>query len=119
MSAAKHQKIIQKEVARSELEAIEGDAREALCYQDRQFRITVREYQRQSGNVVNQAVRESSENETVTMIQEFQGFQNRYAGRIEEHGRRVAQVIGSAARDAPRGQRSHILHEHQVVLREK
>ena len=49
------------------------------------------------------------------MIQECQGFQNRYAGRIEEHERRVAQVIGSAARDALRGRASHILHEQQVL----
>ena len=28
----------------------------------------------------------------------------------------MAQVIGSEARDAPRGQRSHMLHEHQVLL---
>ena len=33
----------------------------------------------------SKAVRESSENYEVMMIQEFQGVQNRHAGRIEEH----------------------------------
>ena len=50
------------------------------------------------------------------MMQEFQGIQNRYEGRLEEHERMVAQVIGSEARDAPRGQRSLMLLEHQVLL---
>ena len=54
-------------------------------------------------------MRESSENYTVMMIQEFLGLQSRYAGRIEEHERRVAQVIGSAARDALRGQKKPYL----------
>ena len=45
------------------------------------------------------------------MMEEFQGIQNRYEGRMEE-----AQVIGSDAREARRGQRSHILLEHQVLL---
>ena len=35
---------------------------------------------------------------------------------MEENERRVAQVIGSEARDALRVQRSHMLHEHQVLL---
>ena len=61
------------------------------------------------------AVRESSENYEAMMMQEFQGIQNRYEGRLEENERRVAQVIGSEARDALRGQRSHMLHEHQVL----
>ena len=30
--------------------------------------------------------------------------------------RSVAQLIGSEARDAFRGQRSHMLHEHQVLV---
>ena len=60
---------------------------------------------------------ESSENYAVMMMmQEFQGIQNRYEGRLDEHGRMVAQVIGSQARDALRGQRSHILHENQVLV---
>ena len=33
---------------------------------------------------------------------------------MEEDERRVARVIGSEARDALRGQRSHLLHEHRV-----
>ena len=49
-------------------------------------------------------------------MQEFQGFQHRYEGRMEENERTVAQVIGSEVRDALRGQRSHMLHEHQVLL---
>ena len=50
------------------------------------------------------------------MIKEFQGTQNRYEERMEEHTRRVAQVIGSEAPDALRSPRSHMLHEHQVLL---
>ena len=65
---------------------------------------------------MNQAVRESSENYEVVMMQEYQGIRNRYEGRMEENERRVAQVIGSDARDALRGQRSHLLHEHHVLL---
>ena len=49
-------------------------------------------------------------------VQEFQGIQNRYQGRMEENERRVAQVIGSEARTAKCGQSSHKLHEHQVLL---
>ena len=48
-------------------------------------------------------------------MQEFQGIQNRYEGRLGEHERRVAQVVVSEARGL-RGQRSHILHENQVLV---
>ena len=75
-----------------------------------------REYQRQAKDAVNLLVRESSENYEVMPMRGFQGIQIRYDGRMEEHGRRVTQVIGSEARGAPRGQRSHMLHEHQVPL---
>ena len=37
-------RIISEEMARSELQAIERDARYALIYQDQQFKIAVREY---------------------------------------------------------------------------
>ena len=47
---------------------------------------------------------------------EFQGAQHRYGVRMEESERRVTQVIGSDARDAPHGQKKHMLHEHQVLL---
>ena len=50
------------------------------------------------------------------MMQELQGVQNRFEGRMEESERRVAQAVGSEARDALRGQRSHMLHEHQFPL---
>ena len=50
------------------------------------------------------------------MMQEFQGNQNRDEGRLEEHVKRVAQVIGSEARDALRGQRIHMFLEHQVLV---
>ena len=82
---------------------------------NQQSKIAVGGYQRQARDAVNQAVKESSENYDV-MMQDLQGIQNRYEGRMEEHERRVAQVIGSEARDALRGQRSHMLHEHQVLL---
>ena len=68
-------------------------------------------------------MRESSEHYELMMMQELQGLQNRYEGRMEENERRVAQVIGSEARDALRGQRSHMLHEHsrrkRNIVREK
>ena len=46
------------------------------------------------------------------LMQVFQRVQNRYEGRMEEHERRVTQVIGSQARD----QRGHMLHEQHVLL---
>ena len=61
-------------------------------------------------------MRESSANFEVVVMQEFQSIQNRYEGRMEENERRVTQVIGSAARDALRGQRNHMLHEVPVLL---
>ena len=50
------------------------------------------------------------------MMQELQGFQNRYEGRMEENGRRVARLCGSEAREALHGQRSHMLHKQQVLV---
>ena len=35
---------------------------------------------------------------------------------MEDDETRVAQVMGSEARDALRGQRSHVSREHQVLL---
>ena len=110
------QDIISVEMARSELEPLERDARYALSYQDQPLKIAVREYERQARDAVSQAVRESSESYEVMMMQEIQGVLNRYEGRMEENERRVAQVIGSNALDAPRGQRSHMLLEHLVLL---
>ena len=49
-------------------------------------------------------------------MSEFQGAQHRCGVRMEESERRATQVIGSEARDAPRGQKKHVLHEHQVLL---
>ena len=49
-------------------------------------------------------------------MQEVHSIQNQYEGRLEEHERRVAQVIGFDARDALRGQRNHMLQEHHVLL---
>ena len=37
---------------------------------------------------------------------------------MEGHARREAQVIGSEAPDALRGQRSHVLHEQQQEKKE-
>ena len=59
---------ISEDMARSELEVMERDARCALFFQDQQFKIAVRQYQRQLRDAVNQAVRESSENYEVMMI---------------------------------------------------
>ena len=96
---------------------MERDLRCASFYQDQQFKIAVREYQRQARDAVNQLVRESSEN--------LRSYDD---ARISRHSRfdmtdewkkierRVTQMFGSEARGAPRGQRSHMLHEHQVPL---
>ena len=100
-----------EELARSELEALDQLARSALFLQNHQFQIAVREYQQQARDADSQAVQESSESYKVVMMQEIQGIPNRYEGRMEEHERRVAQMIGSEAREASRGQRNHMLQE--------
>ena len=66
---------ISEELTRSELGAMERDARLALFYQDQQNRIAVHEHHRQARGAVNQAVRESSENYKVVMMQKFPGIQ--------------------------------------------
>ena len=58
---------ISEELARSELETMETDARFAS------FNIAVREYQRQSRDAVNQVVQESSESYEVLMMLEKEG----------------------------------------------
>ena len=87
---------ISEDVARSELEATERDARCALFYQYQQFKIAVREYQK---------IGERYENYEVMTVQEFQGIQNRYQGRMEENVRRVAQVIGTSSSSSSRRER--------------
>ena len=61
--------------------------------------------QRQARYAVNQTVRESSENFEVMMIQEIHNIPNLHEGRMKQNERRVA-------REAPRGQRSHMLEGH-------
>ena len=65
-------------------------------------------------------MRHSIKTQKILMMQEIQGVQNRFGGRMEENGREVAQVIGSEAREAPRGQRTHtrsqMMHEHKVFF---
>ena len=68
---------------------MERDACCALFYADQRFKVAVREYQRQAGDAVNQAVREASEK-----YEEIQGIQTRNEGRMEETERRVAQGMG-------------------------
>ena len=85
---------------------MERDDRYALFYQNHLFQIKVREFRRDARDAVSQAVQESSKNFEVQMTQEILGGQNRYEGRMEEHERRVAQMIGSEARGALRGQRT-------------
>ena len=85
---------ISEELARCELEAMERDARPRN--------------QRQARDAVNQAVQESSASYGVLMTQEVQ---NRFAGRMDENERRVAQMVGSEAREAFPGQRNHMLQE--------
>ena len=107
---------ISEETAHSEFKAMERNARYVLFYQDQQFKMQSHKHPRQVRDTVNQAVRESSEKFEIMMLQEFQGCQNRYEGRMEENERRVAQVIGSEAREALRSQRSHGLLEHEVLF---
>ena len=107
---------ISEELARSEIEAMERDARDALFYQNNQFHIVVREYQRQARDAVSQAVQESSESYEVMRTEEIQSIQNRYEGRMEENEKRVAHLIGSEAQEALRGQRNHLLQDHEMVL---
>ena len=64
---------ISEEVARSELQAMEEDTRNACFHQDQPFRIAVREYQRQARGAVNHAVQASSESYEVLMMQKVQG----------------------------------------------
>ena len=51
------------------------------------------------------------------MIQEVHAVPFRYEGRVEESGRRVAQIFGFEAHVALRGQRIHMQHELKVLLR--
>ena len=95
------------------LEAMEQDVRYASFYQNLQFQIAVQEDQRQARDTVSQVVQESSGSYKVMMMQEIQGIQSRCEGRIEEYERIVAQVSDSEARDAARGQKKHMLQEHQ------
>ena len=44
-------------------------------------------------------------------------YSDPYEGRMDEHERRVTQVTGFEAREAPRGQRSFLLHDNLVFLR--
>ena len=89
-----------EEVARSELEQMGRDARYALFGQHHKFQIAIRDCQRQATDAVSQAVLELSESYEAMMMQEFQGLHDRYQGRMEENEWRVAQVIGSEAREA-------------------
>ena len=72
----------------------------------------------QSENIKDKQARDANLQKSyeVVMMQEIQGVQNRNEGRMEEHERRVAQVIWSEAREALRGQRSQMLHQHPVLL---
>ena len=109
-------RIMSEEVARSELAQMERDARYALYGQHHEFQFAVRQYQRHAIDAVSQAVHALSECYEAMMMQEFQGIQDRCEGRMEENERRVAQVIGSEAREGLRVQRNHMLQEQQVLV---
>ena len=66
---------------------------------------------------MSQDVEESSERCEGMMIQEVHAVPFRYEGRVEESGRRVAQVFGFEAHVALRGQRIHMQHELKGLLR--
>ena len=78
------------DVARSELESMERDARYALFFLDQQIKIEVREYQRQARDTVCQAVQESSESYEDMMMREFLRYSEsiwRTNGRIWKKSR--------------------------------
>ena len=72
-------------------------------------KVTVREYQRQARDAVNQIVQEPSDRYEVLMMQEIPSVQNGYQGQMGENERGVAHMIGSEAREALRGQRNQML----------
>ena len=74
-------KRISEEVARSELETMERDARFALFCCNQKFKIAVWEHQRQAREAVSQAVQESFNSYDVVIMLDIQGLQDRYEGR--------------------------------------
>ena len=104
-----------KAMARSELEATERDARCALFFQDQLFKIAVRGYQILARDAVNQAVTESAEIYGVVM-QSLKLFRVDMRNEWKIMRKEGAQVIGCEVLEAPRGETSHMLHEHQVLL---
>ena len=66
---------------------------------------------------MSQDVEESSERCEGMMIQEVHAVPLKGERRVEESGRRVAQIFGFEAHVALRGQRIHMQHELKVLLR--
>ena len=107
------QKRISEETARNELKAMERDARYAISHQNLQSQLAVRECQRRARDAVDQ---ESSDNYESMVEQGVQMIQNQHERRLKENESKVAQVIGSEALEALRGQRNHMPQEHQALL---
>ena len=63
----------------------------------------------------NRSVHKSSERYRAAMIPETQAVQNRYDGHVENCGRIVAHEAGARAHEALRGQKHHMLEEHQQI----
>ena len=107
---------ISEETAHSEFKAMERDARCALFYQDQQFKIAVRETSK-TGKIHRQSgcerIFRKWHNYDVARVSRLSQSIWRTNGKNE---RRVAQVIGSEAREALRGQRSHGLLEREVLF---
>ena len=80
------------------------------------FQLAVREYQRQARYVVNPDLQDACEGYEVMMMTEIQGLRNRYGEQTEADETRVAEVLVEEAVEALRGQRHHLLHEHQVII---
>ena len=92
---------------------MERDARSAIFHHNLQSQLAVRECQRRAGDAVDQ---ESSDNYESMVEQGVQMIQNQHERRLKENESKVAQVIGSEALEALRGQRNHMPQEHQVLL---
>ena len=87
-------KRIFEDMAKNALESIECEARHALW-----------ELQRQARAAVCRALRDSSENHELMMVQDFQGLHERHDGQLHENERRIAQMIAFENQNVERLQR--------------
>ena len=93
-------KIVFEDMAKNELESTACEARHALW-----------ELQRQARAAVCRALRDSSENHELMMVQELHGFQERHGGQLHENERRIAQMIAFENQKVVRLQRFFLLRK--------